>query len=71
MIKEGCGHSNSEPDVDAHVRDAARRFAKLGAIVEEVSVPTHALGFPVWAAIRGDAACVMLLEMTPRRWRFA
>src|SRR5919109_59098 len=48
---------------DAHVREAAQRFAKLGAIVEEVSVPTHALGFPVWAAIRGDAACVMLLEM--------
>ena len=26
-------------------------------------MPTHALGFPVWAAIRGDAAWVMLLEM--------
>jgi len=63
VIKEGFGHPNSEPDVDAHVRDAAQRFAKLSAIVEEVSVPTHALGFPVWAAIRGDAACVMLLEM--------
>jgi amidase len=63
VIKEGFGHPNSEPDVDAHVRDAAQRFAKLGAIVEEVSVPAHALGFPVWAAIRGDAACVMLLEM--------
>src|SRR5258708_38370462 len=43
MIKEGFGHPNSEPDVDAHVREAAQRFAKLGAIVEEVSVPTHAL----------------------------
>ena len=63
VIKEGFGHPNSEPDVDAHVREAAQRFAKLGATVEEVSVPTHTLGFPVWAAIRGDAACVMLLEM--------
>jgi amidase len=63
VMKEGFGHPNSEPDVDAHVRDAAQRFAKLGAIVEEVSIPTHTLGFPVWAAIRGDAACVMLLEM--------
>jgi hypothetical protein len=35
----------------------------MGAIVEEVLVPTHVLGFPVWSAIRGDAACVMLLEM--------
>jgi amidase len=63
VVKEGFGHPNSESDVDAHVREAAQRFAKLGALVEEVSVPTHALGFPVWAAIRGDAACVMLLEM--------
>ncbi len=23
----------------------------------------HSLGFPLWAAIRGDAACVTLLEM--------
>ena len=40
-----------------------KRFAKLGAMVEEISVPSHADGFPVWAAIRGDAACVTLLEM--------
>jgi amidase len=63
VIKEGFGHPNSEPDVDAHVRDAAQRFAKLGATVEELSVPAHTMGFPVWAAIRGDAACIMLLEM--------
>jgi len=63
LVKEGFGHPNSESDVDAHVREAAQRFAKLGALVEEVSVPAHALGFPVWAAIRGDAACVTLLEM--------
>ena len=63
IVKEGFGHPNSEGDVDAHVREAAQRFAKLGAIVDEVSVPSHALGFPVWAAIRGDAACVMLLEI--------
>jgi amidase len=63
VLKEGFGLHNSEPDVDARVRDAAQRFAKLGATVEDVSVPTHAQGFPVWAAIRGDAACVTLLEM--------
>jgi amidase len=63
VVKEGFGHPNSEPDVDACVRDAAQRFAKLGATVEDISLPTHADGFPVWAAIRGDAACVTLLEM--------
>ncbi|MCC6779024.1 MAG: amidase [Hyphomicrobiales bacterium] len=63
VMTEGFGHPNSERDVDARVREAAHRFAKLGAVVEEVSIPAHKLGFPVWAAIRGDAACVMLLEM--------
>lgn len=63
VLKEGFGHRNSEPDVDARVRDAAQRFAQLGATVADVSVPEHAQGYPVWAAIRGDAACITLLEM--------
>src|SRR5207247_1723145 len=63
VVKEGFGHPNSEADVDARVREAAQRFAKLGAVVTDVSVPTHALGYPVWAAIGGDAACMLLLEM--------
>jgi amidase len=63
ILSEGFGHANSEPDVDACVREAASRFAKLGAVVEEVSVPQHAQGYAVWSAIRGDAACVTLLEM--------
>ena len=63
VVKEGFGHPNAEPDVDARVRDGAQRLAQLGAKVEEISIPMHALGFPIWAAIRGDAACVILLEM--------
>jgi amidase len=64
VVKEGFGHPNSEADVEAKVRAAAARFQSLGAEVEEVSIPEHtSLGFPVWSAIRGDAACVTLLEM--------
>jgi amidase len=63
VVKEGFGHPNSEPDVDAHVCDAAKRFASLGAIVEDVSLPAQTQGVAIWAAIRGDAACVTLLEM--------
>jgi amidase len=63
VVKEGFGHPNSEPDVDAHVREAARRFANLGAVVEDISLPAQAQGVAIWAAIRGDAACVTLLEM--------
>src|SRR5215467_8330942 len=64
VLREGFGHPNSETDVDAKVRAAAQRLAGLGAVVDEVSVPMHGgLGFAIWAAIRGDAACVTLLEM--------
>ena len=64
VLKEGFGHPNAEGDVEAKVRAAAERFKTLGASVGEVSVPEHlTLGFPVWAAIRGDAACITLLEM--------
>ena len=63
LVKEGFGHPNSEPDVDMRVRQAAERLAGLGATVEDVSVPAHNDAPPVWAAIRGDAACVTLLEM--------
>jgi amidase len=64
VLKEGFGHPNSEPDVDAKVRAAAERFGKLGATVTEVSVPMHALGFPVWAGIRSDSCTITLLETT-------
>jgi amidase len=63
VVKEGFDHPNSEPDVDSRVREAAWRFATLGATVEDISLPAHAQGFPIWAAIRGDAACITLLEM--------
>jgi amidase len=64
VLRQGFGHPNSEADVDAKVRAAAERFTSLGASVAEVSIPEHVtLGFPVWAAVRGDAACVTLLEM--------
>ena len=51
VLKEGFGHPNSEPDVDAKVRQAAERFAELGARVEEVSVPEHYTATDAWTAI--------------------
>jgi amidase len=64
VLKEGFGHPNSEPDVDGKVRAAAERLGKLGATVSEVSMPTHALGFAVWAGIRNDSCALTLLETT-------
>src|SRR5437867_2010146 len=37
IVKEGFGHPNSEPAVEASVKLAAAQFEKLGAKVEEVS----------------------------------
>ena len=50
-MKEGFGHENSEADVDAFVRAGAARFAELGATVEEVSIPMHAMGPAIWTPI--------------------
>lgn len=44
VLKEGFGHDNSEPDVDAKVRNAGEILRKLGATVEEVSIPEHLIG---------------------------
>jgi amidase len=51
VVREGFGHDNSEPDVDASVRAAAKRFERLGATVREVSIPMHRLGLAIWGPI--------------------
>jgi amidase len=44
LVREGFGHVNAEPDVDASVRAAAEQFKRLGAAVDDVSIPMHLLG---------------------------
>ncbi len=51
MVREGFGHENSEPDVDAKVRQAGELLSGLGATVEEVSIPWHTLGSAIWVPI--------------------
>ena len=41
LVKEGFEQPTSMPEVNATVRAAAKRFAKLGVVVEEVSIPWH------------------------------
>ena len=54
VIKEGFGHPLSMADVDRCVRDAASKFADIGAEVAEVSVPMHLDGVPLWGSIITD-----------------
>ena len=51
VVREGFGHENSEADVDAKVRAAARRLEGLGAVVTEVSIPMHNEGVAIWTPI--------------------
>jgi amidase len=60
VVREGFGHANSEADVDAAVRHAAGLFAQFGAIVEEVSIPLHALGHAIWTPIAVEGTTQLL-----------
>ncbi|MCY4450782.1 MAG: amidase [Immundisolibacterales bacterium] len=51
VVKEGFGHANSEADVDARVRAGAELFRRLGATVDEVSIPAHLNGPAIWTPI--------------------
>lgn len=51
VVKEGFGHANSEQDVDDSVKAAAAHLGKLGATVEEISLPMHSLGPVIWMPI--------------------
>jgi amidase len=62
IVKEGFGLANSEKDVDAKVLAAAAVFRKLGAIVEEVSVPMHALGPAIWTPIACEGATQQMMK---------
>jgi amidase len=62
IVKEGFGHTNSERDVDAKVKAAAKRFVKLGAKVEEISVPMHSLGPAIWLPIAAEGATELMMR---------
>jgi len=51
VVTEGFGHENSEPDVDEKNRKAAALFSELGAEVDEISIPMHAMGASIWTPI--------------------
>ena len=73
VVREGFGWPNSEPDVDAKVRAAAERFARLGAVVDEVSVAMHRIGKDIWAPIglEGLHAQMMLGNGMGFNWKGA
>ena len=60
VLAEGFGLANSEPDVDAAVRQAIGVFNELGAQATEVSIPAHKeAGGIVWGLICEGAAALL------------
>ena len=51
VVKEGFGHPQSEADVDASVRAGAEMFRRLGATVDDISIPWHLHGPAIWTPI--------------------
>lgn len=52
LVREGFGQPGiGDPAVDELVRNAARRFAELGASVEEISVPEHRYSMDIHTSI--------------------
>jgi amidase len=62
IVKEGFGWPQSMPEVDAKVRQAAERLAKLGAVVTEVSVPMHSVGPAIWLPIAAEGATQQMMK---------
>jgi amidase len=63
VLAEGFGIPDaSEPDVDAAVRAAAEELAAAGAIVEDVSIPMHRDGLPIWNAIATEGATDLMVR---------
>lgn len=61
LVSEGFGHPVSEAEVDRIVRAAADRFAALGAVVTELSIPLHRTGLPIWAIILMEGSTDLLV----------
>jgi amidase len=61
VVPEGFGHGNSEPEVDAKVRQAADAFRSLGATVDEVSIPLHKMGQAIWLPVAAEGATMQMM----------
>jgi amidase len=62
LLREGFGHPESDPDVDACVRETVAALVKLGAEVTEVSIPWHLDAPHVWSGVIIEGAAEMMLK---------
>ena len=61
IVREGFGFPQSEEDVDAKVRAAAKEFTAMGATVTEISLPMHAKGLAIWTPVASEGAHMQMM----------
>jgi amidase len=62
VLTEGFQFDVCEPDVVQKVRQAAERLRSLGAIVEEISIPMHVDGLPIWTPIALEGLVAQMMH---------
>ncbi|MBV9076095.1 MAG: amidase [Methylobacteriaceae bacterium] len=62
VVPEGFGMPGAEPEVDAGVRAAADRLARMGAIVVERPLPLHRAGQAIWTPIFLEGATDLMMH---------
>lgn len=62
VVKEGFERPESEAVVDKAVREAAKTLKRLGAEVDEASVPLHVDGYHIWNAIIVEGSTELMIK---------
>ncbi|UNI24691.1 Amidase [Purpureocillium takamizusanense] len=65
VLKEAFEVFKVDAEVEQVIREAAARFARLGAIVDEVSIPLHAVGRAIWVTTNRGLMADTLLGNKP------
>src|SRR5271166_2213907 len=62
VVEDGFGHAQSMSQVDSLVREAAELLKGMGAKVENISIPMHLLGLPIWLSVAAEGATVQMMQ---------
>ncbi|MEM6973146.1 MAG: amidase [Pseudomonadota bacterium] len=62
ILREGFGRPESEGVVDAAVRRAGETFRRLGATVDEVSIPMHNKAMAIWLPIAAEGSTNQMMK---------
>jgi amidase len=62
VVREGFGHSNSDPAVDDSVRAAVETLRNVGLPAEDVSIPWHRHGKNLWIVINVEGSTAQMVD---------